>query len=248
MDRAHRQTQVLTSRFLTDRRSLLRALVAAGLVLPLHPHRASAQDGTPAALTRFAGQTFVGETSDPETLVAIVLEEVAEGEPRPARGYLCNGLARTIDVWLTGEMAGDHLTLAAEDGSQLSGVHNAAGIGGGATLGDGTSLLFTALPATGIAGFYTVELVADGTMRGNSASGGQLTGTLADQGTPVAERFAYAVTLTPPTQDAVPLSMTIRTATTEEGEFRIIFLANGQGRGQGKTKRSRNWTDPDPTP
>jgi hypothetical protein len=233
---------------LTDRRTLLGVLVASGLLIIHHPRRIMAQEATPDALVRVSGETFVGETSDPETLVAIVVEEGTDGESRPARGYLCNGLARTIDVWLTGELTGEQLTLGAEDGSQLSGVQNAAGIGGGATLGDGTSLLFTALPATGIAGLYTVEMLVDGTMLGSAASGGQLTGTLQDQGTPAGERFAYAVTLTPPTQDAVPLSMTIRTATTEEGEFRVIFLPDGQGRGQGKTKKGRNWTDPDTQP
>jgi hypothetical protein len=232
----------------TDRRTVLGVLLATGLLTTFHPRRAGAQAATPDALSRISGETFVGETSDPETFVAIVVEEGTGGESRPARGYLCNGLQRSIDVWLTGDLTGDQLSLAAEDGSQLSGVRNAAGIAGGATLGDGTSLLFTALPAQGIAGLYTVAMLPDGTMQGSAASGGQLTGTLQEQGTPVGERFAYAVMLTPPTQDAVPVAMTIRTATTEEGEFRVIFLADGQGRGQGKTRKGRNWTDPEPSP
>jgi hypothetical protein len=212
-------------------------LTAAHLVLTL------AQAATPAAMATFAGETFVGRTSDPQTLVAIVLGEAAGGEARPARGYLCNGRLRTIDVWLTGELAGDQLTLTAEDGSRLSGVRNAAGIGGGATLGDGTSLLFTALPAEGIAGLFSVEMLAEGRMAGRSASGVTLVGELTEEGAPAGGRYAYAVTLTPPTQDAVPL--TITTATTEEGEFRTIILPSGEGRGQGKTRKSRDWVDPD---
>jgi hypothetical protein len=209
------------------------------------PRSAFAQ-ATPAALATLVGETFVGETSDPETLVAIVLGDETAAEPRPARGYLCNGVLRTIDVWLTGEIADDQLTLTAEDGSQLRGVRNAAGIGGGATLGNGTSLLFTALPAQGIAGLYTVEMLAEGRMAGRSASGATLVGELTGDGAPEAGRYPYAVALTPPTQDAVRI--TITTATTEEGEFRTIILPTGEGRGQGKTRQSRNWTDPDPSP
>jgi hypothetical protein len=230
----------------TDRRTLLRALVAVGLVTGGHPQVTIAQPGTPQALAPFVGETFVGRTSDPETLVAIVLGDEAGGEPRSARGYLCNGRLRTIDVWLTGEIAGDQLTLTAEDGSQLSGVRNAAGIGGAVTLGDGTSLLFTALPAEGIAGLYTVQMLSEGRMDGSSASGVTLVGELTADGAPEAGRNAYAVTLTPATQDAVPL--TITTATTDDGEFRTIILSTGEGRGQGKTRKSRNWIDPDTQP
>jgi hypothetical protein len=253
-DRVERQhvarvmTRSRSHPLLTDRRTVLGMLLATALLATCDPRRGSAQEATPAALARVSGETFLGETSDPQTFVAIVLEGGTGEEPRSARGYLCNGLLRSIDVWLTGQLDGDQLLLTAADGSQLTGVRNAAGIGGGVTLGDGTSLLFTALPAQGIAGLYTVAMLADGTMQGRATSGGQLTGTLQDQGTPAGERFAYAVTLTPPTEDAAPVSMTIRTATSEEGEFRVIILADGQGRGQGKTKRSRDWIDPDAQP
>jgi hypothetical protein len=229
-----------------ERRTVLRAFVASGLIAAGHPVVSRAQERTPAALALFVGETFVGETSDPETLVAIVLGDEIGGEPRPARGYLCNGQLRTIDVWLTGELAGDQLTLTAEDGSRLSGVRNATGIAGGATLGDGTSLLFTALPAQGIAGLYTVEMLSEGRMAGRSASGTTLVGALAEDEAPEGGEYPYAVTLTPPTQDAIPLTLT--TMTTDEGEFRIILLPTGEGRGQGKTRKSRNWIDPDPQP
>jgi hypothetical protein len=107
-------------------------------------------------------------------------------------------------------------------------------------------LLFTALPAEGIAGLYTAQMLSEGRMDGSSASGATLVGELTADGAPEAGRYAYAVTLTPPTQDAVPL--TITTATTEEGEFRTIILPTGEGRGQGKTRKSRNWIDPDIQP
>jgi hypothetical protein len=231
---------------LTDRRTLLRALGAAGLLTTHHSLRTLAQEATPEAQPLFTGESFVGETSDPTIFVAVVLGDEAGAEPRPARGYLCNGLLRTIDVWLTGEMTGEQLTLTAEDGSQLMGVQNAAGIGGGAKIGDGTSLLFTAVPAEGIAGLYTVAMLPEGRMEGSSASGGTLVGTLEAAAVPAGERFVYTVTVTPPAADAVLL--TITTATTEEGTFRTILLPSGEGRGQGKTKKTGSWTDLDPLP
>ena len=231
---------------LTGRRTVVVALMAAGLAFARDPAKILAQEATPSSQPLFTGETFVGETSDPETIVAIVLGEVAGAEPRAARAYLCNGLLRTIDVWFLGEADGDQLTLAAEDGSQLSGVLNAAGIGGGATLPDGRGLLFTALPATGLAGLYTVAMLPDGRMAGESASGGTLGGALAADDVQDGERFPYDVLVTTPEGETAPL--TISTATNEEAEFRTILLSDGRGQGQGKTKRTRDWTDPTPEP
>lgn len=229
----------------TDRRTVMVAVTAAGLAIARNSARILAQEATPPA-PPLKGETFVGETSDPETLVAIVLGGEAGAEPRQARGYLCNGLLRTIDVWLTGEAAGGQLTLAAEDGSQLTGMLNQAGIGGGASLGDGTSLVFTAQPASGLAGLYTVAILPDGRMEGASASGGTLTGALAAEEVKDGERFPYDVLVTTPEGETATIA--ISTATTEEGEFRTIVLPDGRGKGQGRTKRTRDWTDPDPQP
>lgn len=228
------------------RRTALKAIVAAGAVIFWRPTGSFAQEATPDAPSLFTGETFVGETSDPKTLVAIVLAGAAGPQPRPARGYLCNGLLRTVDVWLMGEADGDHLTLTAEDGSQLSGIFNPAGIGGGATLEDGTSLLYTARPAEEVAGLYTVQMLPTGTMEGSSASGGTLAGALAADDVQAGERFVYDVILTTPEGDSA--AITITTATTDEGTFRTILLPSGEGKGQGKTKKGRHWTDPDPQP
>ena len=233
-------------RLLTDRRTALRALIVAGAAIAHGPRRALAQEATLDALPLFTGETYVGETSDPETFIAVILGGEAGSEPREARGYLCNGLERTIDVWLTGEAEGDLLNLAAEDGSRLSGVLNAAGVGGGATLPGGRSLVFTALPATDLAGLYTVAILPEGRMEGGSAAGGHLTGELAEDAATSGDRYVFDVTITPPDGRVIP--MTFSTATTEEGEFRQILLADGRGKGQGKSKKSRNWTDPNPTP
>lgn len=231
---------------LTSRRAILGALAVAAVPLIRRAAPTVAQEATPAALAAFAGETFVGETSDPETLVAIVLGEEAGDAPRQARAYLCNGLARTIDVWLTGEAVADRLELTAEDGSRLTGALNEAGVGGGATLADGRSLVFTALPATGLAGLYTVTMLPEGRMEGGSAAGAELVGVLADEVAPAGEAYRYDVAVTTP--EGVTAEITIRTGVAEEGAFRTIILPNGRGKGQGKTKRTGDWVDPDIDP
>jgi hypothetical protein len=89
-------------------------------------------------------------------------------------------------------------------------------------------------------------MLPEGRMAGRSASGATLVGALAEDEAPEGGEYPYAVTLTQPTQDAIPLTLT--TMTTDEGEFRIILLPTGEGRGQGKTRKSRNWIDPEPQP
>ena len=231
---------------LTDHRTVMMALIAAGLAMARNPAKILAQEATPAPQPLFTGETFVDETSDPDTFVAIVLGEVAGSAPHKAQGYLCNGLERTIDVWLTGEATVDLVELTADDGSRLSAVVNAAGIGGGATFPDGRGLLFTALPATGLAGLYTVTMTPEGRMAGGSAAGAELAGMLAEEDVSAGATYRYDVTVT--TSDGETAEMPIFTRTTEEGEFRTIILPDGRGKGQGKTKRTMEWTDPDPQP
>lgn len=215
------------------------------MALPAMTPPVGAEEGTPAPDAPFMGEAFVGETSDPETLVAIVLGEEEAGV-RPARGYLCNGLLRTVDVWLIGEADGVYLSLAAEDGSQLAGILNPAGIGGAVTLGSGENLLFTAPPATGAAGPYTVEMVEGGRLEGSSATGATLIGALQGDGADDSGRFRYDVNVSLLAGGAATL--TISTGTTEEGTFRAIVLPSGEGQGQGESKRTRDWIDPEPQP
>lgn len=206
----------------------LGGILAAGWLVAKQPTQILAQEATPPPLARFAGGTFVGETSMPDTFVAIVL-----GEAGAARGYLCDGPARTIDAWFLGEVVDDQLHLAAADGSQVRGVLNSAGVGGGATLADGRGLVFTALPATGIAGLYTVAVLPDGRLEGVTAAGGTLVGELAAEA-PAEGRYAFVTTVTTP--DGESFAGTISTATTEAGEFRTIVLPDGRSRGRGKSK------------
>jgi hypothetical protein len=211
--------------------SNLGGLLAAG-ALASHPVRLFAQEATPAPLARFAGETFVGETSQPDTFVAVVL-----GAGEEARGYLCDILGRGIEVWLTGTVADDRLALTAADGSVLTGVVNGAGVGGVATLPDERTLVFTALPATKIAGLYTVAVLPDGRLDGVSSGGATLVGALRAEGASPEERTVFDATLTTPEGESV--GVTIGTATTEAGAFRTIVLPDGRSRGQGKTKEGQ---------
>jgi hypothetical protein len=228
-----------------DRRRLNLALLAAALGVARPSSRAMAQPATPTAI--FEGATFVGETSEPDIFVAVVLGGQAGEASRPARAYLCDGVDLSVDAWLVGELVGESLELAAEDGSRLTGVANAAGVGGGATLGDGRSVVFTALPATGMAGLYTVTRLADGRMEGISATGARLVGTVSEGSGAGTEAVPYELEITTPAGEVFTLS--VWSGSTEEAELRTILLADGRQRGRGKTKPGSNdWIDPDPLP
>jgi hypothetical protein len=103
------------SRAPSDPPAIALILVLVSLLGPASPLSTVAQEATPAATpTPFTGETFVGETSDPDTFVAVVVADGDGGDTaRQARAYLCN--ATTIDVWLIGVVAGDQLDLSSED-------------------------------------------------------------------------------------------------------------------------------------
>ncbi len=227
----------------------IRVTLTMLLFLPLLaalPAPVVAQEGTPNAGALFIGETFVGETSDPDIYVAIVLGGVEGDASRPARSYLCDGMLSTVDVWLEGEAIGDQLSLSAADGGRLKGVLNPSGIGGAATLGSGLDVVFTAQPATGPAGLYTMKLLPGGRLEGDSAAGATIVGAVQAAEATDAGRFLYDVMATEP--DGAATAMTISTGTTEEGTFRTIILPDGRAKGQGKTKRGTNWVDPEPVP
>ena len=203
-----------------SRRAVARRLgggLLAGLLVARSPMKVLAQEATPAAESAIVGATFVGKTSDPNTFVAVVLGGTPDDNVRPARGYLCNGLWQTVDVWLEGEAASGQIALTAADGSWLTATINAAGVGGGATLADGSSLVFAAVPAQGIAGLYSVAVLADGSLQGVSAEDGRFAGELLGDATPTGSGFAYAVTVT--TAAGAVFAVPLRTATAEEGGF-----------------------------
>ncbi|MGH2617472.1 MAG: hypothetical protein ACRDJC_19735, partial [Thermomicrobiales bacterium] len=63
----------------------LGTLLAAGVLVARRPVRVFAQEATPPPLARFSGETFVGETSEPGTFVAVVLGEHEGAAARLAR-------------------------------------------------------------------------------------------------------------------------------------------------------------------
>jgi hypothetical protein len=234
---------------------LVLTVVLASLTLPARALPSAAQEATPASLaagtpTPFLGETYVGETSDPNTFIAVVVAEAeGDGGARQARAYLCN--ATTIDVWLTGTLTGEQLALQAEDGARLEGTLGDAGVEGMTTLADGMSLPFTAQPATGIAGLYTVTFEAEGRVHGVSATGGQLDGRVeADAGTPGASPAAGAwlvMTLTSPEGETAELEAAVIPSTrVEAGTARLIVLEDGQVRGKRTkdTKGDQGFIDP----
>jgi hypothetical protein len=63
---------------------MVRAPVAAGFVAARISTGTLAQEATPSSEPLFTGATFVGETSDPETYVAVVLSGESGDPSRPA--------------------------------------------------------------------------------------------------------------------------------------------------------------------
>lgn len=249
---------------LFDRRTALGALVGMGLVLTQRPRPILARETT-GAPPLLVGETFVGQTDDPTTFIAIVLGESTEDDTQLAWAYLCDGLGHSVDAWFAGDVVNDQLALTADGGSRLFATRNAAGMGGGATLGDGRSLTFTVQHATDCAGLYSVDLLPGGRIAGTSAAQGALQGELLPPrttgeylptlespsegqilGSPAIQaaqdEFWYSVRVITPEGRVVP--MKVRTATAEEGVFSVILLASGQGRGQGTATATGAWIDP----
>lgn len=224
-------------------RSSVAVLLVLSLLLAMRPALTPAQEATTNAEPLFTGETFVGETSDPDTYVAIVLGGVDGEEARPARGYLCDGDVLAVKVWLEGELTGNQLSLTADDGSRLSGMLNSSGIGGVASLGSGDDVLFTAAPATGLAGLYTVELLPDGRLQGSTSEGADLAGALkvaeaTDDGWSV-----YDVTVAGPDGEATELAFS---AETPEGEIlRTIVLPDGRAKGRESKKHGTHFSSRD---
>src|SRR5688572_24936751 len=145
------------------------------------------QDATPSAeptTLPFMGETFIGQTSDPDTFVAIVVAETPSGaEDRQARAYVCNGA--DIAEWFDqGAVTGDgQLELRAPTGAQLVGQLTEDAAIGTITLPDGAQFTFETRPATSADGLYTFLITPDGRVAGRSAGGASIEGQLLVAGT-----------------------------------------------------------------
>lgn len=231
-----------------NRRTVGRALAGLGL-LTLLPRSAASVARAAAAPPYLAGETYVGVTTDPETLVAIVVDK------ERAIAYLCDGLAMQTECWFSGTVKDGMLRLMTSDGAALAGTRTASGIGGGATLSKGRSVTFMALPATGAAGLYTAQVTDSRVLTGGSSAGGLLEG----EWTPGRARSEYLPSLDSPAEGMIlgssspaalvdgrawfasrittpegrVLRVRVVTETDEPGRFSLILLPDGVARGQG---------------
>jgi hypothetical protein len=170
---------------------------------------------------------FVGATSDPDTFVAIVVDEAEQGEgQRTVKAYLCDGYI--IDEWFTDTFTGNNFDLTSDGGARLMGELSSDAASGTVTLSNGASVSFEATPATGIAGLYNVSVYNDGQMSGTSERGGQLEGQIGN--TPRPDGL-YPVTGTITSPDDQSQNFEAVCGTKQAVDIRLIALASGQMRG-----------------
>jgi hypothetical protein len=188
------------------------------------------QAGSVLAPEPFEGVTFVGETSDPDLFVALVLGT------DEARAYLCDG--RRNVVWFSGP-AGNTLHMTAINGSELSAYSTVDAIEGEATLADGSTVTFAAAPASSIGGLYEI-VVNDGRVAGAAAGDrrfdGIVVGALPD-GT-----LLIAGVVAVPEAGMRPLA--VFSTPDAAGEQRWIILEDGRVTGAAKTDRGTGFIDP----
>jgi hypothetical protein len=178
-------------------------------------------------------------TSDPDTFVAVVADEAAQGaDTREVRAYLCD--SQSINEWLTGTATGNVLDLTSEGGVRLEGELASGTATGTATLADETSLSFEAPPATGVGGLFNVTVSADGQLSGTSERGGRIEGQLGDL---LRQDGRYLLTGTITSPEGETQDFEASTAAELPVEGRFIFLNDGQVKG-GKQRASTGFIDP----
>jgi hypothetical protein len=245
------------------RRAVVLGLLGSGLTLTaagfnrLVPGASARQEeSTPGAAASepfsdqvFAGAGFVGEAQHVPAGRAFVGVVVAEPEPgaetREARALIYGESANGIMEWFPGSVSGDRLDLVSENGARLTGEVTADGTAGEIILVDGTTVDFDLVPATGVAGLYTMSLLPGGQVEGTSERGATLTGQLIP-GSEDSEHGRFAGTFTSPdgkvtkSFDYDSVHMPGNTTDTEtlvsSGNGRLVVLEDGQFRGGAKPK------------
>jgi hypothetical protein len=213
-----------------SRRGALRlgsAGLATLLALRVESGSLAWQEATPAAAP-FAGETFLGETSDPETIVALVVAEPTADGQREARAYVCDG--KTINGWFDqGEVDDDAIALTSPDGGRLEGTFSPERITGTITLGTDEPLTFEATPATGPGGLYSHTVRPDGSFSGTSATGNRVEGEVALE--PRADgNHQTVVVIILPNGDRVTFDK-VHSTSLVAGEHRMIVIPDGRIRG-----------------
>jgi hypothetical protein len=188
-----------------------------------------------------AAGEFVGAIPGADTFLALVAEEPQEQgsqEEREVRAYLCDG--RQLNEWFSGSASGEELQLASENGVQLDATLASEGASGTLTLSDGESFEFLAAPATGVEGFYPVN-VTSSEVSGTSWRGGTL------QGTRSGEQISGEIT-PPGGEEGEPIEVGITDPNIEEGEDRWIVLSeDGELRIKGAQRKATSSGSIDPS-
>ncbi len=191
--------------------------------------------------------TFAGLAPDADAFVALVASGTEEEEgqaQRQVRAYLCDG--QSINEWFNeGSVEGNELNLTSEGGASLEGSLTTEAATGTITLDDGESFTFTADLASGVAGFYDVNISDEGQLRGTSEAGGRIEGEVAER---PRQDGSYPIigTITSPNGDPLELALAAPSA-VEDGEYRWVVLSEGEVKGARKnvaTGSSSGYMDP----
>lgn len=204
--------------------------------------------------------SFVGETSDPVTSVAVVAAEPGQGEnTREVRALIYGKFENQINEWFVGSAEGNQLDLTSDGGAQLEGELTSGGATGTITLPNGTSVPFDTVPATGVAGFYNVTITPDGQANGTSESGARLEGQLGNvpegqrqlvgpEGESSGDVVPLAGTITPPEGQPQDFEVSFVRAPVQEPDealnARFVVSPDGTIRGGARKGSGTQFTDP----
>ena len=218
---------MLAQVFRPIRRGIIVSLLAV-LPLLIAGCAGSSKEGFQKKATGEQPVTFVGEVPDVKAFVAVSTKE--EEDTREVRAYLGDG--ERINEWFKGPVDGETFNMASQGNAQIEGNLTHEVTRGTITLADGASLPFEAKPATGVAGFYTVSLTAEGQVNGDSITGARLEGRL-DRQAKEKGYFPIAGTITP--SGGRPQDFDAYSSTAEPNAFLLVFLPDGRSKG-GSTK------------
>ncbi len=161
---------------------------------------------------------FVDDVPEAGAFVSLVADEL-QGQGREeleVRSYLCDG--RQLNEWFSCTVTANEVRLASLNEVRLDATLASEAATGTNTLSDGNSVGFDAPLATGIDGFYPVNITSEGQVSGTSWSGSQLEGSRS------AEQSSG--TLTPSEGEAVDFQ--ISDPSVDEGGDRWIVLSEDE--------------------
>lgn len=190
-------------------------------------------DATPDAALA-ASATFVGKTTlTNETSIAVLVGADGSASANTAAVYICDGIA--TGAWFSGSAKAGQIDATSEAGDTVKAKVEADRVTGQLQLAGKAAVDFTAPRATGIAGIYLVEQT-DTAVKGFSATGGKITGTLG-AGTPP----TVSGTVEPKGGAPVALSGSVKTFGEAAGVSTWVVQPDGSVSGR-STSKSRTGT------